>query len=68
MEDLEDILAEDERLFIAAGGPGSFDLTIIIKTLNSLKSLVKIAPLFYDEGRQALLKRVRSTTDLNLSA
>jgi hypothetical protein len=62
--DLEDLLIEDERLFITAAGPGSFDLTLITKTLTSLKSLGDIASLFYSEGRQVLLERVRSTTEL----
>jgi hypothetical protein len=62
--DFEDMLREDERLFITAAGPGSFDLTFITKTLTALKSLGDIASLFYNEGRQALLERVRSTTEL----
>jgi hypothetical protein len=62
--DLEDLLKEQDRLFIAAASEGSFWLTVLTKTGAAFKSLANIVPLFYEEGRQALLQRVRATTDL----
>jgi hypothetical protein len=62
--DLEDLLNEQDRLFITAASEGSFWLTVLTKTGSAFKSLANIVPLFYEEGRQALLERVRATTDL----
>jgi hypothetical protein len=62
--DLEDLLNEQDHLFIMAASEGSFWLTVLTKTRSAFKSLANIMPLFYEEGRQALLERVRATTDL----
>ncbi len=63
-EDFEELLAEDERLFVSAGSGGSFWLTVVTKTTPAFKSLLNIFPLFYSEGRTALLERIRAKTDI----
>jgi hypothetical protein len=63
-EDLEDLLAVDERLFVSAASEGSFWLTVVTKTTAGFKSLSIIFPLFYSEGRTALLERLRAQTEL----
>jgi hypothetical protein len=62
--DLEASLSEEDHLFISSASEGSFWLTVVTKTSGAFKSLANIVPLFYDEGRQALLQRVRATTEL----
>jgi hypothetical protein len=63
--DLEErLLTENQRLFIMAANEGSFWITVVTKTGAAFRSLSNILPLFYDEGRQALLERVRATTEL----
>jgi hypothetical protein len=62
--DLEDLLAQDERLFVSAASEGSFWLTVVTKTTTAFKSLSNILPFFYSEGRTALLERVRAKTEL----
>lgn len=62
--DLEALLSEENRLFISSASEGSFWLTVVTKTSGAFKSLTNIVPLFYDEGREALLQRVRATTEL----
>jgi hypothetical protein len=57
-------LNKKDRLFITAASEGSFWITVLAKTGAAFKSLSSILPLFYDEGRQALLERMRATTDL----
>jgi hypothetical protein len=60
--DLEELLKEKDRLFIIAASEGTFWLTVFTKTGAAFKNLTNIVPLFYEEGRQALLERVRATT------
>ncbi len=62
--DLEQALTQQNRLFISAASEGTFWLTVVTKTKAAFKSLLYIAPLFYEEGRQAVLENVRATTDL----
>jgi len=62
--DLEQALTAQNRLFISAASEGTFWLTVLTKTKAAFKSLLYIAPLFYQEGRQALLENIRATTDL----
>lgn len=62
--DLEELLDKQDRLFVTAAGEGSFWVTVLTRTKQAFKSLTYIVPLFYEEGRQALLERVRATTDL----
>lgn len=63
--DLEaELLKDEDRLLIKAASEGSFWLTVLTKTKAAYTSLSCIASLFYDEGRQALLKRVRANTEL----
>jgi hypothetical protein len=57
-------LKEEDYLFITAASEGSFWITLLVKTGAAAKTLAGIVPLFYDQGRQALLERVRATTDL----
>jgi hypothetical protein len=49
---------------IGNASEGTFWLTVLAKTKVAFASLVYIAPLFYDEGRQAILESVRATRDL----
>ena len=62
--DLEDALKPNERLLISAAGEGSFWLTVLAKTKTAFKNLNYIAPLFFEEGRQAIVERVRAGTKL----
>lgn len=63
--DLEtSLLRERDRLFITAASKGTFWITAFTKTKAAFKSLSLIGPLFYDEGRQAPLERLRATTEL----
>jgi hypothetical protein len=60
--DLEQLLNDEDCLFITAASEGSLWLTVVTKTGAAFKSLAYIVPLFCEEGRQALLERVRATT------
>jgi len=63
--DLEtSLLRERDRLFITAASEGSFWITLLTRTKAAFKTLSLIGPMFYDEGRQALLERLRATTEL----
>ena len=62
--DLEELLSNKDRLFVTAASEGTFWLTVITRTKAAFRSLTAIVPLFYDEGRQALLDRVRAATEL----
>lgn len=62
--DLENLIEPADRLFIVSASQGSFWLTVTGKTAAALKSLLNIVPLFYDEGGQALLERLRANTEL----
>ena len=62
--DLEQALTQQDRLFIIAASKGTFWLTVVTKTKAAFKSLLYIAPLFYEEGRQAILEHIRANTDL----
>ena len=63
--DLEAKLLKDgDWLFISAASDGSFWITLLTQSKAAFKSLMHIAPLFWDEGRQALLERVRAKTEL----
>jgi hypothetical protein len=60
--DLETLLNEKDRLYISAASEGTFWLTVLTKTKVAFRSLTIIMPLFYVEGRQALLDRMRANT------
>jgi hypothetical protein len=62
--DLEDLIDTANKLFVISASPGSFWLTVTTRTMAALKNFGNIFPLFYDEGRQAVLERVRANTDL----
>jgi UDP-N-acetylglucosamine transferase subunit ALG13 len=62
--DLEELLKDEDRLFISAAGEGSFWLTVIPKTVAAFNSLSNILIVFYGEGRTALLERARAKTAL----
>jgi hypothetical protein len=62
--DLEELLEEQDRLFVAAASEGTFWLTVLTKTRSAFRSLANIVPLFYEEGREALLERMRANTEL----
>ena len=62
--DLEDALKPNERLLISAAGEGSFWLTVLAKSKGAFNNLMYIAPLFFDETRQAIVDRIRATTKL----
>ena len=62
--DLESLLNEKDRLYISAASEGTFWLTVLTKTKVAFRSLTTIVPLFYVEGRQALLDRMRANTAL----
>jgi hypothetical protein len=62
--DLEDLIDTENKLFVKSASEGSFWLTVATKTAAAFKSITRIAPLFFDEGRQAVLERVRANTEL----
>jgi hypothetical protein len=62
--DLETLLNEKDRLYVSAASEGTFWLTVLTKTKGAFRSLTTIVPLFYEEGRQALLDRMRANTAL----
>jgi len=62
--DLDNLIDHANKLFITSASQGSFWLTVRTKTTAAFKSLTNIVPLFYDEGRQAVLERVRANTEL----
>jgi hypothetical protein len=62
--DLEDALQVKDRLLISAAGEGSFWLTVLAKTKGAFGTLQYIAPLFYEEGREAILRRIKAGTKL----
>jgi hypothetical protein len=62
--DLETLIDHENKLFIVSASEGSFWLTVVAKTEEAFKSLRNIVPLFYDEGRQAVLRRVSANTEL----
>ncbi len=62
--DFESLIDDEDKLFINAASTGSFWLTVTTKSTAAFKSLTNIFPLFYDEGRQAVLERVRANTEL----
>lgn len=59
-----DFLKDDERLYIQSAGPGSLWLTIITKSKVPFQTAAILLALFYSEGRDALLRRVRANTAL----
>ena len=61
---LENLIEPADRLFIVSASQGSFLLTVAAKTAAAFKILRNIVPLFYDEGRQAVLRRVSANTEL----
>jgi hypothetical protein len=62
--DLEVLLNEKDRLCVVGASEGTFWLTVLTKTKAAFQSLATIAPLFWDEGRQALLDRIKADTTL----
>jgi hypothetical protein len=62
--DLESLLGEEDKLLIKSASTGSFWLTLAAKSTAAWKSLTGIAPLFFEEGRQSVLERVRANTEL----
>jgi hypothetical protein len=62
--DLETLLEENDRLLVRSASTGSFWITLLTKTKAAFSTLSLIGPLFYDQGRQALLSRMRATTEL----
>jgi hypothetical protein len=62
--DLEDRLPPDDRMLISAASEGSFWLTVLTKTKGAFKTLSHIAPLFFEESREAIVRRVRAGTKL----
>lgn len=62
--DFEKLIDESDKLLINSASTGSFWLTLAARSTAAWKSLTAIAPLFLDEGRQAVLERVRAKTEL----
>lgn len=62
--DLEVFIDEEDKLLIRSASAGSFWVTLAVKSTTALRSLTGIAPLFFDEGRQAVVSRVRASTEL----
>lgn len=62
--DIEELLEEHDRLFITAVSQGSLWLTVKATTAPAFRALCQIAPVFFEEGRRAIIERVRATTAL----
>ena len=62
--DIESLLNDDDKLLIKSASTGSFWLTLAAKSSAAWSSLKGIAPLFFDEGRQAVIQRVKANTEL----
>ena len=62
--DLEELLKPRDKLLLTGVSEGSIWLTLASKSRQGFKSLMAIGGLFYDEGRTALLERMRATTEL----
>lgn len=60
--DVELLLKEDERLFVQAAGPGTWWITVLSKVKGAGQLSLNTLSLFYGEGRQLLLERVRTGT------
>jgi len=61
--DLEQILNDDERLRFLATGVGSFWVTLGNLTDAGKRAIIAIAGMFYEDGRQALLKHLRAQAE-----
>jgi hypothetical protein len=62
--DLEQkLLAEKEHLHLTAASIGSFWVTLANWTKEGAKSIATIVSLFWDEGRQNLLRRLKARTE-----
>jgi hypothetical protein len=57
-------IPESDRVFIASASPGSFWVTLAIKTLKARNAVIMSLSLPFREGRQALLRRVEAETQL----
>lgn len=62
--DLESVLEEEDKLLVKSASTGSFWLTVAAKSAAAWNTLKGIGPLFFDEGRQAIVDRARATTEL----
>ncbi len=62
--DPEELLFPDDRLFFLAAAPGSLFLTVVTRTKAGFSAAASLLSLFYPEGRDALVRRVRAGTDL----
>jgi hypothetical protein len=58
------LLNEEEKLYIKSAGPGSFWVTVLIKSKAGYKTAAALFSTFYDEGRELLLRRMRANTVL----
>jgi hypothetical protein len=58
--DLEDLLSDDELLYVECLAPGSWYLTVWSKVRGSYKSLVRTVGFVYSRGREALLTKLEA--------
>lgn len=61
--DLETILEEEDKLLVKSASTGSFWLTVAAKSVAAWNTLKNIGPVFFDEGRQAIIGRARAKTE-----
>jgi len=62
--DLEDLIPEDEHLYIDCLAPGSWYLTVWSKIQSSYSSLLKTVALIYERGRETLLSKLEAEAQL----
>jgi hypothetical protein len=62
--DLETLLSPHERLYVTAATPGSFLITLLTKSPVAYRIIRIIAPLFYEEGRDYIIRKMRAETIL----
>lgn len=58
------LLAEDERLLVQAGGPGTWWITVLTKIGGAPQTALNGLSLIYGKGRTLLLERVQAATEI----
>jgi hypothetical protein len=64
IRDLEDLLSEDDLLYVECLAPGSWYLTVWAKAQDSYRSILKTVALVYSRGREALLVKLEAEARL----
>jgi Xaa-Pro aminopeptidase len=60
--DLEDLVPQEERLYLEAAGPGTWWVSVFTRIKGAGQKALNTLSLIYGEGRELLLRRVRAET------